>query len=189
MSAEKKFLSKIVKNANSSECWYLLCDAGLQFKDFFYFKRKKFRAKKFSYEYFSGKVQPNLKVLCKCGNQLCINPQHHFTGNGSDQIKMIMDKGWKHKIGWKQSPEVIQKISETHKGKTISQELRERLRQANLGKKHSLETRQKISKNRTGVPVKEAARKKNSRKQARSEELEYKINSRRYFKDKRISRK
>ena len=160
MTPEEKFLSKIVKNANGSECWYLLCEAGLQFKNIFYFKRRKIRAKKFSYEYFSGQVPPNLKVLCLCGDSLCINPQHHFTGTGSDQIKLSMDRGWKHRTGWKQSAEVIQKISETHKGKVISQELRERLRQANLGKKHSLEIKQKMLQNRIGIGVAEPARNK-----------------------------
>lgn len=71
-----------------------------------------------------------------------------------------MDKGWKHRTGWKQSPEVVQKISETHKGKVVSAELRTRLSKLNLGKKHSLETRQKMLENRMGIPVKEEARKK-----------------------------
>ncbi len=71
-----------------------------------------------------------------------------------------MSRGWKHKKGWKQKPEVVKKISETHKGKTIPQELREHLRKANLGKKHSLVTRRKMSRNRIGIPVKEEARKK-----------------------------
>lgn len=160
MSPEKKFLSKIVKNANSGGCWYLASDDRSKFKDVFYFKQKGFKAKKFSYEHFIGKIESGLKVICKCGDKLCINPDHHFLGTGSDQINLIMSRGWKHKKGWKQKPEVVKIISKTHKGKVIPQELRERLSKANLGKKHSFATRKKMSKNRVGIPVKEEARKK-----------------------------
>ncbi len=71
-----------------------------------------------------------------------------------------MLRGWKHKKGWKQKPEVIKIISKTHKGKVIPHEMREHLRKVNLGKKRSLAIRKKISENRMGVPVKEEARKK-----------------------------
>ncbi len=160
MSPEKNFLSKIVKSANIGGCWYLASDDGLKFKDVFYFKRKRFKAKRFSYEYFAGKVKLGLKVLCKCDDKLCINPKHHFAGTGKDQINLILARGWRHKRGWKKKPEVVKKISETHKGKIISQELRERLSKVNLGKKHGLIARKKMSKNRVGIPVKEEARKK-----------------------------
>lgn len=157
MSPEKKFLSKIVKDANAHGCWYLRSDDGLTFKDTFYFKRKGFKAKRFSYEHFMGKVALKLKVLCKCQNKLCINPDHHFAGTGTDQINQILARGWKHRSGWKQSPRVIEIISKTHKGKIIPQELRDRLSKANLGKKHSLATRNKMSKNRIGILVPEEA--------------------------------
>ena len=160
LEAQKKFLSKIVKNANDKGCWYLNSDDESRFKSEFYLNRKRFRAKKFSYEHFVGKANPGLKVLCRCHDKLCINPDHHFLGTGSDQIKLIMSRGWKHKKGWKQKPEVVKIISKTHKGKVIPQELRERLSKANLGKKHSFATRKKMSKNRVGIPVKEEARKK-----------------------------
>jgi rRNA maturation endonuclease Nob1 len=160
MSAESKFLSKIVKNANNKGCWYLKSDDGSKFKTEFYLNKKKFIAKRFSYEYFCKKVESGLKVLCKCGDKLCINPKHHFAGNGKDHIQILYKHGWKQKSGWKMSPEAIQKISKIHKGKTISPELRERLRKANLGKKHSLKTRKKMSENRIGIPVPEEARKK-----------------------------
>jgi len=160
MNLAKKFLSKIKKDANDDGCWYLKSDNGSTFKDVFYFKRKGYKAKRFSYAHFKGKIKPSLKVLCKCGDKLCINPDHHFLGTGSDQIKLIMSRGWKHKKGWKQKPEVVKIISKTHKGKVISQEMREHLRKMNLGKKHSPAIRKKMSKNRVGIPVKEEARKK-----------------------------
>jgi hypothetical protein len=160
MSPEEKFLSKIAKDVNAQSCWYLTSDDGSGFKTSFYVNRKRFRAKKFSYEHFVGKAPPRLKILCKCGNKLCVNPDHHFVGNGQDQISLILASGWKHKRGWKQKPEVVKKSSETHKGKIISQELRERLSKANLGKKHNLETRQKMSENRMGIGVTEEARQK-----------------------------
>lgn len=160
MNLAKKFLSKIKKDANDDGCWYLKSDDGSSFKDVFYFKRKGYKAKRFSYAHFKGKIKSGLKVLCKCGDKLCINPDHHFLGTGSDQIKLIMSRGWKHKKGWKQKPEVINIISKTHKGKVIPQEMREHLRKVNLGKKHSLITRMKMSRNRIGIPVKEEARRK-----------------------------
>ena len=158
MSPEEKFLSKIVKNSNDKGCWYLASDDRSGFKAEFYLNKKKFGAKRFSYEHFTKKVQPGLKVLCKCGDKLCINPAHHFAGNGTDHIEILHKHGWRQRSGWKQSPEVIKKISETHKGKIIPQEMRDRLRKINLGKKHSAEIRKKISANRMGVPVKEEAR-------------------------------
>lgn len=160
MNLAKKFLSKIVKDANDNGCWYLKSDDGSSFKDVFYFKRKGYKAKRFSYIHFKGKIKTGLKVLCKCGDKLCINPDHHFLGTGSDQIKLIMSRGWKHKKGWRQKPEVIKIISKTHKGKVISREMREHLRKMNIGKKHSLITRMKMSRNRIGIPVQEEARKK-----------------------------
>jgi hypothetical protein len=160
MNLATKFLSKIVKDANDNGCWYLKSDDGSSFKDVFYFKRKGYKAKRFSYIHFKGKIKTGLKVLCKCSDKLCINPDHHFLGTGSDQIKLIMSRGWKHKKGWKQKPEVIKIISKTHKEKVISQEMREHLRKMNIGKKHSLITRMKMSRNRIGIPVQEEARKK-----------------------------
>ncbi len=160
MNLSVKFLSKIKKDVNDDGCWYLKSEDGSSFKDVFYFKRKGYKAKRFSYAHFKGKIKPGLKVLCKCGDKLCINPDHHFLGTGSDQIKLIMLRGWKHKKGWKQKPEVVKIISKTHKGKVIPQEMREHLRKLNIGKKHSLVIRKKISENRIGVPVKEEARKK-----------------------------
>jgi phage gp16-like protein len=158
MTKEQKFLSKIVKNTNTNGCWQLTSDDGTKYKDVFYFKRKGFKAKRFSYEYFNGKVKAGLKVLCKCANKLCINPDHHFAGTGTDQINLLFARGWKHRRGWKQKPEVLEKMSKVHKGKIIPPEMREKLRQANLGKKHTLATRKKMSRNRIGIRVKEEAR-------------------------------
>ena len=158
MSAENKFLSKIVKNANDKDCWYLRSDDGLSFKTDFYLNGKKFRAQKFSYEHFVEKVKPSLKVLCKCNDKLCINPDHHFAGNAKDQFALLYQKGWRHPKGHKLSPERIEALRKINKGKIIPQEMRDHLRKINLGKKHSAEIRKKISANRMGVPVKEEAR-------------------------------
>ena len=49
MNLAKKFLSKIKKDANDDGCWYLKSDDGSSFKDVFYFKRKGYKAKRFSY--------------------------------------------------------------------------------------------------------------------------------------------
>jgi len=162
MSETEKFLSKIVKNANDLGCWQLISDDKSQFRSFFYFKRKRFRAKKFSYEYFNGKVKTGLKVLCKCNNPLCINPEHHFVGNGTDQINLILARGWKHKKGWKRSPEVIAIISKTHKGKIIPQELRDRLSKANIGNRHSEAAKRKISRGHIGIEPSEESKRKNA---------------------------
>jgi hypothetical protein len=160
MEPKVKFLSQIVKNVNDNGCWYLHSDDRSHFKTEFFLNRKKFGAKRFSYEHFVEKVKPGLKVLCKCGDKLCINPKHHFAGNGKDHIEILYKHGWSQRSGWKHSPEVIKKISEIHKGKIIPQKLRDRLSKANLGKKHSLATRKKMTENRIGIPVKEEARKK-----------------------------
>ena len=160
MEPKVKFLSKIVKNINDNGCWYLQSDDRSHFKTEFFLNRKKFGAKRFSYEHFVEKVKPGLKVLCHCGDKLCINPKHHFAGNGKDHIQILYKNGWKQKSGWKLSPERIEALRKINKGKIIPQELRDRLSKANLGKKHSLATRKKMTESRIGIPVKEEARKK-----------------------------
>jgi len=162
MTKEQKFLSKIVRNFNQTECWQLISDDGSKFQELFYFKRKGFKGKRFSYEYFNGKVKPGLKVLCKCYNKLCINPEHHFTGTGTDQINLLFARGWRQRKGWKQKPEIIAIISKTHKGKIISQELRDRLSKANIGNRHSEATKRKMSRNRIGIEPSEESKIKNA---------------------------
>lgn len=91
MTKEQKFLSKIVKDAKKG-CWYLASDDRSKYREVFYFKQKKIHAKRFSYEYFKGKVKEGLKVHCKCFDPLCINPDHHFAGDGRDHINKVLQQ-------------------------------------------------------------------------------------------------
>ena len=65
--------------------------------------------------------------------------------------------------GYKHTTESLLKMSNVHKGKTISKEQRKQISQFNKGKKLSDETKLKISKAKTGVPRDEKTKRKLSK--------------------------
>lgn len=156
----ERFLSRIVKNQNSSGCWHFLSSDRSKFALRFYVNGDGLRAKRIAFKLFKEKIPKNYSVFSKCNNPLCINPEHQVVGNSKVLLDLLYSRGWKHKSGWKHKPEVIEIIRRTHAGKKIPNELRKRLSLANLGNKHSEETRKKMSKNRIGIAVPEEARKK-----------------------------
>lgn len=57
------------------------------------FEGKKRRAHMVSYEHFFGKI-PEGKMIChKCGNPLCINPEHLYAGTASDNYADMVRHG------------------------------------------------------------------------------------------------
>lgn len=155
-----KFLSKIIRD-NSSDCWHLRSDRNNQYKPFFYYQGKKYTARKFSYMYFKGDINSNYKVYTSCGNSLCINPDHFYLGSPGENMRILIKSGWK-KTGFKHSDEAIEKISKFHKGKTISNSTRQKLKLANLGKKVPQEVIQKIinTKKQKGIKLSQEAKDK-----------------------------
>lgn len=56
-------------------------------------------AHRVSYRLYKGEIKEGQMVLHKCDNPKCVNPDHLFKGNGSDNIKDCVKKG-RHSSEW-----------------------------------------------------------------------------------------
>jgi hypothetical protein len=56
-------------------------------------KGKYIDAHRFSYELHNGEIPAGKWVLHRCDNPACVNPEHLFIGNNSDNIKDAYEKG------------------------------------------------------------------------------------------------
>ena len=71
------------------------------------FKGKSFRAHRFFYEHFLGKVKDGLYVCHKCHNKKCVNPEHLYAGTQKQNMDDMVaanrqakgDAIAKHKLG------------------------------------------------------------------------------------------
>ena len=94
--AIERFLAKVVVNPITS-CWEW--QAALDSNGYGIFAREKHDvgfAHRFSYEYFENGAQtlpPSIKVLHRCDNPPCVNPEHLFTGTQEDNIIDMWKKG------------------------------------------------------------------------------------------------
>lgn len=107
---------------------------------------KRLQAHRVSYELAFGKPLPGILVCHRCDNPQCVNPSHLFVGTSGDNVHDAIIKG---RIKPRPHTEdTKRKIAEWHRGRTISQETREKIGAANRGKKRgplSLEHRMRIS--------------------------------------------
>lgn len=143
------FKSQIIKKEDSD------CQIIKNKNPNFYFKCKKYRSARLSYQINIGEIPPRNFIVTTCSNHLCVNPKHLRLITLKEKMEKIFKSSNWAKKGRKLTPEQIARISKTHKGKKMSPELRERLRKANLGNKHSLETKIKMSRTRTGKKMPE----------------------------------
>ncbi len=56
-------------------------------------KRNPIRVHRYSYEIHHGKIPNGLWVLHKCDNRLCVNPEHLFLGDRTDNMRDCAAKG------------------------------------------------------------------------------------------------
>ncbi len=90
-----RFEDKFVKT-DPDKCWIWL--AGKRGNNSYggfkpYTKYNPVLAHRFSYQLYVGDIPSNLKVLHKCDNPLCVNPNHLFLGTQLDNIKDRDKKG------------------------------------------------------------------------------------------------
>lgn len=54
--------------------------------------KKSVLAHRQAYEYMNGTIEKNIKVLHRCDNKLCINPDHLFLGTQKDNVIDCINK-------------------------------------------------------------------------------------------------
>lgn len=96
MKLQHRFLKKIDKNGLSildTLCWKWLgakCSSGY---GSFKVLGRMHGAHRFSWQFYKGSIPLGEYVLHRCDNRECVNPEHLFLGNHSENMKDMQQKG------------------------------------------------------------------------------------------------
>lgn len=81
-----------IKINHDSKCWEWIGHKDSDGYGSITFKYKTIKSHRESYKIFNGEIPKNLSVLHRCDNPSCINPDHLFLGNQSDNHKDMVSK-------------------------------------------------------------------------------------------------
>jgi hypothetical protein len=131
-----RFIEKI--NVTPDNCWEWT--AGRYRGGYGHFRKKvdgkwkMYKAHRFSYEWFKGKIPEGMLVCHSCDNPSCVNPEHLFVGTVKDNAQDCVKKG---RNGFGRNPnhkhlskEIADKIREDHKKGMSYKELQKKYDQS-----------------------------------------------------------
>ncbi len=141
------FIARIIKNVNDKGCWHLKSIEKSKSVDFLVHfsergtKKIFFKAKRFSFECFSGDLPEGFAVYSNCDDKYCINPDHHYSSTFKSYINKQIKSGSRNvRSGFKHTLETITKMSQSQKGKKPDKQARLKMRLAKLGVKRDPES-------------------------------------------------
>lgn len=63
------------------------------------FEGKRWKAHRLAWTLTNGPIAPEMKILHRCDNPPCINPDHCFLGTQADNVRDMESKGRGHRTG------------------------------------------------------------------------------------------
>ena len=92
-------LSRFLDNVDkTSTCWNWTGTTNNSGYGSFYFNKEVWFSHRFSYTYLIGCIPNGLRVLHKCDNPKCVNPNHLFLGTQKENLQDMYRKGRQRKI-------------------------------------------------------------------------------------------
>lgn len=85
----KRFLSKVKK---TKYCWVWIASKNKDGYGWFRYNNRMLGSHRISWLIFIGKIPKNLRVLHKCDNPSCVNPEHLFLGTQKDNVQDCIKK-------------------------------------------------------------------------------------------------
>lgn len=143
------FETKFDKTENG--CWLWKQASDKDGYGSFKFKRKVYRAHRFSYMLYKGEIPDGMMVLHKCDVRNCINPEHLFLGTAKDNAQDAAKKG---RIGNRKGHEISEEQKAYHRlammGYSHNDKTKEKIRIASTGRKHTEKSKLKMSETMKG---------------------------------------
>lgn len=91
---KKLFLSNVLKKPlKEGGCWVWFGAKTRDAYGCFNLQGKNYRAHRFSYSLFKGKIPDGMWILHSCDNPVCVNPKHLSFGTAYDNYQDIIRRG------------------------------------------------------------------------------------------------